>query len=478
MRTRKRFLLAALALLLSVSAVSALADDAQDAREALKAPDASLLHERVLSVPGDPENPVMLQTTLFTPEGSGPFPLAIMNHGATKDAPPEEQPRYHLTFSAYYFLSRGYAVALPMMRGYAGSSGKLLRHGCDDVAVGLDAARDIRSVIEYMKQQPGIDGSRIVVAGQSFGGWNTLALGTLNVPDVKGLVSFAGGMKASDCPDPDAALIDSAGVLGAHTTIPSIWFFGDNDAVFATATWHAMHEHYTASGGKAELVAYGTYMSDSHNLLSSEEGLHLWIPKLDAFLARVGLPSKMMYPEYLPMPVPPPSGYAKLDDVNSVPYMRTDQERAFYKKFVNRPLPRALAVGPRGISSTSGGFDPLAQALKLCAQQSPNCRLYAVDNDVVWTRPTSVPPPTRFAELSDVNAVPHLNEQGRTGYQGFLAMLRPRAFAVAPDGGWDAASLGPDPVAYALTACNRLHPGCRLYAVDGDVVWPGNIDGK
>jgi len=219
-------------------------------------------------------------------------------------------------------------------------------------------------------------------------------------------------------------------------------------------------------------------MSDSHNLLSSEEGLHLWIPKLDAFVARVGLPSKMAYPEYLPMPVPPPSDYAKLDDVDAVPYMRTDQERAFYKKFANRPLPRSLAIGPRGISSTTGGFDPLAQALKLCAQQSPNCRLYAVDNDVVWTRPTPSPPPTRFADLADANAVPHLNAQGRAGYQGFLTMLRPRAFALAPDGGWDAASLGPDPLAYALTACNRLHAGCQLYAVDGDVVWPGRFDGK
>jgi len=40
-----------------------------------------------------------------------------MNDGATNAEPPGLQPRYRQSFSAYYFLSRGYAVALPMMRG-------------------------------------------------------------------------------------------------------------------------------------------------------------------------------------------------------------------------------------------------------------------------------------------------------------------------------------------------------------------------
>jgi len=50
-------------------------------------------------------------------------------------------------------------------------------------------------------------------------------------------------------------------------------------------------------------------------------------------------------------------------------------------------------------------------------------------------------------------------------------MPRPRAFAIAAGGGWDAAALGPDPVAYVLAKCNAKYPGCRLYAVDEDVVW-------
>lgn len=464
----KRWLFAWLALFLVACPVSA-----EDASDAGKAPAAMLQHERILRVASDPADPVALVMSVYTPEGPGPFPLAVMNHGSTWNVPPPQQPRYHLSFSVYYFLSRGYAVALPMMRGYAGSGGRLHGHGCDDVTMGLEAAKDIRAAISYLKRQPYVDGSRIVVAGQSFGGWNALSVGALNEPGVKGLVSFAGGMKASDCRDPDVALIKASGELGKRVSTPSIWFFGDNDAVFATPVWHAMFERYTAAGAPAELVAYGKFEGNSHNLLGSGAGLGLWVPELDAFLARVGLPSRLVYPEYLPTPAPPPSNYAKLDDLQALPYIGVygDRATAFYRKFLARPLPRALAIGTHGLGDASEGFDPIAQALKRCSQSSPNCRLYAVNNDVVWTRPTPVPPPSHFAALMNEQAVPYLNAEGRTGYKRFLALPRPRAFAIAADGGWYASALGPDPVAFALAKCGTLHRDCRLYAVDGDVVW-------
>lgn len=70
------------------------------------APDAPL-NERILNVPGDAEHPVQLQVTEFTPDGPGPFPLAVLNHGATNVSASNRGERYHSTYSAYYFLSRG-----------------------------------------------------------------------------------------------------------------------------------------------------------------------------------------------------------------------------------------------------------------------------------------------------------------------------------------------------------------------------------
>jgi dienelactone hydrolase len=354
---------------------------------------AAPLHEQVLNLPGDPTRPVTLQVTLFTPEGTGPFPLAVMNHGAAGNGHPEAEPRYRTTFSAYYFLSRGYAVALPMMRGFAGSGGQAVHRGCDAAALGISNARDIASVIDGLAAQPTIDRSRIVIAGQSFGGWNTLAFGLVGHAGVKGLVNFAGGVRESDCPTQDASLVAASAYLGAHTSLPSIWFYGNNDKMFPPETWRAMYARYTSAGGRAELVAYGNFMDDAHQLLSHGESLAIWTPKVDAFLSRIGLPGKLIDPAYLPTPFPPATHYAAIDDVGAVPYL-SDAGRTAYQNFLHRSLTRAFALAPSGISAASnGGFDPMARALALCRQHADGCQLYAVDNDVVWskTQPAAAP---------------------------------------------------------------------------------------
>jgi hypothetical protein len=255
--------------------------------------------------------------------------------------------------------------------------------------------------------------------------------------------------------------------------VPSIWFWGDNDQVFPPSTWRSLYQSYSYAGGKAELVAYGNFMTDSHNLLGFPEGLAIWGPKMDAFLARIGLPSALIYPQYVPMPVPPPTHFAALDDVGAVPYLN-DQGRLLYQRYLARPLPRAVAIAPGGSAASEfGGFDPLAKALERCGKSSPSCRLYAVDNNVVWVPPkvTASPPATKFAALADADAVPYLNDKGRDGYRKFLSLGKPRAFVVTPEGAWFASTGGVDPIASAMAACGKLHQNCRLYAVGDAVVW-------
>jgi dienelactone hydrolase len=437
------------------------------------APDAPM-NERVLHITVDSMDSVKLEVTLYTPNGPGPFPLAVMNHGSDGSKSPKENPRYRFTFSAYYFLSRGYAVALPMMRGYAGSEGKQVPHGCDVAAHGINNAKDIYAVINYLTSLPEIDGNNIVVAGQSFGGWNTLAFGMLKHPRVKGLINFAGGVLASDCPTPEYSLAAAAGQFGAHTSVPSIWFYGDNDKIFPTSTWRAMYDSYVAAWGPAELVAYGKFMTDSHNMLGHQEGLDIWTPKVDAFLRKVGLPSKLVHPEYLPTPFPPPTNYAAVTDIDAVPYLN-DKGRKTYLKFLSDPKPKVFVFSPTGLSASfNGGFDPLGRAMNACKKYSRKCQIYAVDDHVVWSRPTPAPPPTHFASLTDQNSVPYLNDKGREGYLKFLKFRKPRAFAIAPDGAWSASSQGSDPLAVALDSCAKGHTGCLLYAVDDEIVWPGN----
>jgi hypothetical protein len=83
------------------------------------------------------------------------------------------------------------------------------------------------------------------------------------------------------------------------------------------------------------------------------------------------------------------------------------------------------------------------------------------------------------AGLLDASRLPHLPAEGRADYLRFLLQPTPRVFALAPDGawGWAAAIDGDNQAATearALENCARWGgQGCRAYARDLAVVWPG-----
>jgi dienelactone hydrolase len=369
-------------------------------------PDAPL-NEQVLSLPGDPHRPVLLQVTLFTPPGSGPFPLAVMNHGATRISSENRGERYRYTYSAYYFLSRGYAVALPMARGFAGSGGDLAVAGCRIDIVGAANAEDLRAVISALGSRPEIDPTRVIVAGQSFGGWTTMALGTMDVPGVRGLIGFSPALRESNCPTQDDAMVAGARNFGAAARVPSLWFYGDNDSVMPVATWHAVFDAYLNAGGRAKLVTIGRFLDDSHNMLGFLESLPIWTPQVDAFLTGLGLPAAEIHPEYLPIPVPPPSQFAAIDSVSAVPFVN-DKGREAYRQFLTRRFPRVFALASNGMTSVAnGGFDPLARALLACRNAGVTCNPYAVDADVVWSGEAVTS--TEYARVVPAGSTTNLN---------------------------------------------------------------------
>jgi hypothetical protein len=94
-------------------------------------------------------------------------------------------------------------------------------------------------------------------------------------------------------------------------------------------------------------------------------------------------------------------------------------------------------------------------------------------NDQAALRSTRAERPrsTRFADLKDVAQVPVV-AQGKTEYARFLLSPYPRAYALASDGAnWKWVS-GGRAIEQALMECEqRAQKMCRLYAVNGDVVW-------
>jgi predicted acyl esterase len=118
----------------------------------------------------------LLETIVYRPSGPGPFPLVTINHG--KPRPGGADPSaMHPAFgaAAHWFVDRGFAVAVPMRRGYGSSQGPISDTAgpCSDrdyFATALTTAVDIGGVVAYLRNQYFVDRNRVVVVGQSYGG--------------------------------------------------------------------------------------------------------------------------------------------------------------------------------------------------------------------------------------------------------------------------------------------------------------------
>ena len=342
------------------------------------------LNERVIMIPAGPAGQAGLQTTVFRPNGSGPFPLLIVNHG--KEAgEPQLQARDRFIFLATAFVKRGYAVMVPMRQGFAGSTGQYRDHGCDMTANGYAQADDVRATVDYARTQDWIDAGRIIVAGQSYGGLATVALGVTAVPGVRGLINFAGGLRddGGGC-DWRRSLVAAFSEYGARNRIPSLWLYGTNDSLFAPALVARMHDVFVKAGGNAHLVTFGPFKRDAHGMLASRDGEKVWWRETERFLLRLDMPTRKVVAVSEP-PALPNSGFAALADIGAVPYL-SEHGREAYRAYLDKMTPRAFAVSPSGAWCwAEEGEDPDKRALASCAQHSKQaCQLYSVDNDVVW----------------------------------------------------------------------------------------------
>jgi dienelactone hydrolase len=337
---------------------------------------ASIRDESVMVQKGKGLFSVQLETRLYAPTGTGPFPLVVINHGKELG-----DPHFQLA-SQYYgqaleFVRRGYAVVVPMREGFAGSGGFYPRGTCNIESNGLTQADDVLAAIDWAKTLPYVDGSRIVVIGQSHGGLVTIALGSLNPPGVLGLVNFAGGLHFDNCPGAQRNLVTAFGSYGHTTHVPSLWMYGDNDSLFPPPLVQQMLGAYNEAGGHAKLIDFGTFGTDAHTMFGSYTGTRVWLPAVQQFFVSLGLPFDVRYDLRAQADGP------DIEDTNAVPYLN-EKGRAIYRQFLWASPPRAFAMSPNGHEAYWSGPNAQQHALADCARfAGMNCTLYAVDQNVV-----------------------------------------------------------------------------------------------
>jgi dipeptidyl aminopeptidase/acylaminoacyl peptidase len=101
-------------------------------------------------------------------ERAGEVPVVVDIHGG-----PESQRRPSFYSLLQYFVSRGYAVFEPNVRGSTGYGKAYTR--ADDVRNRMDSVKDLRAGVEWLHDHPAIDDDRIAALGGSYGGFMVLA---------------------------------------------------------------------------------------------------------------------------------------------------------------------------------------------------------------------------------------------------------------------------------------------------------------
>jgi len=171
-----------------------------------------------------------------------------------------------------------------MREGFSKSGGQYQHAGCDVEKTGMMQAEDVEAAIDFAHTQPYVDKSFTLLVGQSHGGFTTLAYASGDVdPSVKGLINFAGGIKREECVGWERNLIHAVASYAEDTDVPSLWFYGDNDSYFSTATYRAMFNRYKSAQPATTLIAFGKFENDSHNLFSSKTGERYGNPMLEKF---------------------------------------------------------------------------------------------------------------------------------------------------------------------------------------------------
>jgi dienelactone hydrolase len=230
---------------------------------------------------------INLSAVIYKPDIGKKFPLVVINHGT----PRKEEDRKHtdkFKEQSKVFVKRGFAVVVPMRRGYgtsggeyAESSGKCDNSDYDNVA--KEVIKDIRATIEFMKKQVYINtDKKILMVGQSAGGFSSLAYTSAYPDEVVATINFAGGKGSMEpykvCSE--ERLVHTMSNFGKKIQMPTLWVYTEQDDYFPPKLSKKMFEEFQKKGGQGKFILLSSEFGHSFFHRTTKE----WEPIVDEFL--------------------------------------------------------------------------------------------------------------------------------------------------------------------------------------------------
>jgi dienelactone hydrolase len=243
-----------------------------------------------------PAHGYALAMTVVRPRGKGPYGVIVLNHGVGFDllARLGESPQPLLP-AALALASRGYAVAMPLRRGFGATRGEFAEDtgSCShpDFQRGeRAAASDVLAAYAFARRLPYADPQRMILAGQSAGGVVSLYAATYAPAGLRAVLAFAAGRGADPvhpgvpcAPGGVAAVFEQ---MGHAVKVPVLLCYAQNDLFFGPAVARRWYARFEAAGGRADFRLEPAFRGNGHYLFSDPAGVRVWMPVVTDFLRR------------------------------------------------------------------------------------------------------------------------------------------------------------------------------------------------
>jgi len=235
-----------------------------------------------------PSGSLRIQAYLYRPQGDGPFPVVIYNHGSREGRERESVP---FEYIGRMLTRAGYVVLVPERRGYGKSDGVIWRQEAGNsrsqVVARLQVETDdVLAALPYVQTLAFADAKRVAVMGWSFGGIVSM-FAVSRSSAFRAAVNQAGGALTWDGnPSLRAALVAAA----EKSTTPTLFMVAANDRTTYSIT--TLADIYKARGIAHRALIYppfaptqGRPAAPGHAVFSSQ-GTAVWEADVVQFLGR------------------------------------------------------------------------------------------------------------------------------------------------------------------------------------------------
>jgi dienelactone hydrolase len=239
-----------------------------------------------------PSGNLRIHAYLYKPNGDGPFPVVIYNHGARGGRPRRPEPNEYI---GRLLTRAGYAVLIPERRGYGDSEGPTLLEdiGSDwgqRFVVRVEAeTNDVFAAVDYLRTLPFADTKRIGIMGYSLGGIVTMfAVSRSTVFAVA--INQAGAAGAWNI---SAELRSALTAAADKAKTPALLMVAQNDRTTDSIT--TLAEIFKKRSVPHQMVIYEPFTPQqaSHGFnpapghaVFTVQGIHVWERDVLDFLAR------------------------------------------------------------------------------------------------------------------------------------------------------------------------------------------------